>query len=129
MPRTGRPRKVIAVSPAQFVESLAECGCTKTEISARLNISVDTFDRTYAELYRKGREGGKSKIREKLIQTALAGNVVALIFLGKSMLGLKETAAMELSGPDGAAIEMNATNARDRLTALLARTATRQSEG
>jgi hypothetical protein len=126
MPRTGRPKKEITVTPEQFIETLSECGCTKTEIACRLNISVDTFDRSYAALYRKGKECGKSKLREKLVQTALAGNVTALIFLAKATLGLKETNALELSGPDGQPIEMNASDARTRLAALLARSSARQ---
>jgi hypothetical protein len=126
MPRTGRPKKQITVTPEQFIEQLAECGCTKTEISARLSISTDTFDRTYAALYAKGKEAGKSKLREKLIQTALSGNVAALIFLGKSMLGLKETNTVEVSGPEGSSI--NISDARQRLTDLVARQSARSGE-
>lgn len=120
-----RPRKTIEITPEQFVETLAAKQCTKLEIAAKMNISIDTFDRRYAEIYDRGRQVGRSKLREKLFDTALAGNSQVLIFCSKSILGLKETSAMELSGPDGQPIQTE-SNARERLTSLLSRTAARE---
>lgn len=112
-----RPKKQIKITPEQYIADLAALGHSKAEIARLLDISVDTLDRRYAAIYAKGREAGKSKIRRKLIDTALAGNVVALIFLAKAMLGLKETSAVELSGPEGSPLQI--TNARERLSSFL----------
>jgi hypothetical protein len=120
-----RPRKQIVVSPEQYISDLAEKQCSKVEISARLGISVDTLDRHYAEIYTKGRQTGKAKLREKIYDVALAGNTVMLIFLAKAMLGLKETSAMELSGPDQGPLQVDDAS-RAKLAGLLAGIAARQ---
>ena len=122
-----RPQKQITVTPELLITEMAERQCPKTEIASALGISTDTFDRRegYAALYTKGRLAGKCNLRSKLISVALGGNVTALIFLGKSMLGLKETSAMELSGPDGNPLEVNTNDARTRLATILARSASR----
>ena len=82
--KTGRPQAVV---DAKLVENLASIGCTPAEIAAACNCSRDTLDRRFAEVMAKGRENGKTRLRKKQLEIALAGNVVMLIWLGKQILG------------------------------------------
>jgi len=92
----GRPKLEI---DGDLVEKLAGIGCPNKEIAAIVGCSVDTLDRHFAEVIAKGRENGKTRLRKKQIEVALAGNVTMLIFLGKNMLGQADK--QEISGPDG----------------------------
>ena len=81
----GRPRKEIDM---KLVESLANIQCTQEEIAYAMDCSVDTLMRQpgFAEIYKKGKEVGKSSLRRtqwKLAQT----NTAMAIWLGKQYLG------------------------------------------
>jgi hypothetical protein len=95
----GRPK--LNIDP-ELVEKLAGIGCPNKEIAAIVGCSVDTLDRHFAEVIAKGRENGKTRLRKKQIEVALAGNVTMLIFLGKNMLGQADK--QEISGPDGSPV-------------------------
>jgi hypothetical protein len=94
---TGRP---LAVVDAKLVENLAGIGCPNSEIASIVGVSVDTLARRFAEDINKGRNGGKTRLRKKQIELALAGNVTMLIWLGKQMLGQSDQISnhTELSG-------------------------------
>ena len=62
--------------------------------------SIDTLADRFSKVIEKGRENGKTRIREKQIQMALGGNVAMLIWVGKNMLG--QTDKQEISGLEGA---------------------------
>jgi len=94
--KAGRPKLEI---DGDLVEKLAGIGCPNKEIAAIVGCSVDTLDRHFADVIAKGRENGKTRLRKKQIEVALAGNVTMLIFLGKNMLGQADK--QEISGPDG----------------------------
>ena len=94
--KTGRPKLQI---DGELVEKLAGIGCPNKEIASIVGCSVDTLDRHFADVITKGRENGKTRLRKKQIEVALAGNVTMLIFLGKNMLGQADK--QEISGPDG----------------------------
>lgn len=79
----GRPRKVI--NPRQ-VEALARIGCADVDIAEVCQCSVDTITRRFADNLRKGRESLHTRLRQKQIKVALAGNVTMLIWLGKQYL-------------------------------------------
>jgi hypothetical protein len=93
----GRPKIKV---DAALVEKLAGIGCPNKEIAAIVGCSVDTLDRRCADVIAKGRENGKTRIRQKQIQVALGGNVAMLIFLGKNMLG--QTDKQEITGIENA---------------------------
>lgn len=86
-PKTGRPQAVV---DPKLVENLASIGCTLSEVAAACNCSKDTIERRFATEMAKGRENGKTRLRKKQLEVALAGNVVMLIWLGKQMLGQSE---------------------------------------
>jgi hypothetical protein len=97
--KTGRPKLQI---DGELVEKLAGIGCPNKEIASIVGCSVDTLDRHFADVITKGRENGKTRLRKKQIEVALAGNVTMLIFLGKNMLGQADK--QEISGPDGSPV-------------------------
>lgn len=92
----GRPK--LNIDP-DLVEKLAGIGCPNKEIAAIVGCSVDTLTDRFSDVINKGRENGKTRLRKKQIEVALAGNVSMLIFLGKNMLGQSDK--QEISGPDG----------------------------
>ena len=95
--KVGRPKIKI---DAALVEKLAGIGCPNKEIASIVGCSVDTLDRHFADVITKGRENGKTRIRQKQIQMALGGNVAMLIWVGKNMLG--QTDKQEISGLESA---------------------------
>ncbi len=72
------------------VEKLAQMQCTMKEIAAFFDCSVDTLERRFAEVIRKGREKGRITLRRLQWQAAQKGNVTMMIWLGKQMLGQSE---------------------------------------
>jgi len=94
MPR-GRPRKKLDVDK---LEKLAGIGCTMKEIASVMDVSVDTLERNYADLIKKGREGFHMSLRRLQYKSALAGNVTMLIWLGKQNLGQSDKAHLTHSG-------------------------------
>jgi IS30 family transposase len=91
-------KKTIAAEPAKvgrpkanvdpdLVEKLASIGCSIKEIAAACNCHPDTIRDNFSTEITKGQENGKTRLRKKQIEVALAGNVSMLIFLGKNMLG------------------------------------------
>lgn len=102
--KTGRPSSEI---DARLVENLASIGCTLKEIAAACNCHQDTLLNRFSEVMDKGRENGKTRLRKKQIELALAGNVTLLIWLGKQMLGQAEKveARTEHSGQIGGTLD------------------------
>jgi hypothetical protein len=98
----GRP--MLQIDPDQ-VEKLASIGCTKAEICAVVGCSQDTLMARFSEQIAKGQENGKTRLRKKQIEVALAGNVSMLIFLGKNMLGQSDAMRNEITGADGGPIQ------------------------
>ena len=100
--KAGRPKLQV---DSDLVEKLAGIGCPTSEIAAIVGCSVDTLDRNFAEVMSKGRENIKTRLRKKQIDTAMSGNVVMLIWLGKQMLGQTDKVSNELTGPNGGPIQ------------------------
>lgn len=97
-----RPRKKI--DPVA-VEKLAMIGCTVPEIAAYCDCSVDTIDRRFADLVKKGKEQGKSSLRRMQWKAAEAGNTGMLVWLGKQLLGQRDKT--EFSGPGGGPMQIH----------------------
>lgn len=81
----GRPRKEIDM---KLVENLANIQCTQEEIAYAMDCSVDTLMRQpgFAEIYKKGKEAGKSSLRRTQWKLA-QNNTTMAIWLGKQYLG------------------------------------------
>jgi hypothetical protein len=78
-----RPKKNI---DPELVEKLASIFCTMEDMSLILDCSVDTLERRFAEVIKKGRSKSKASLRRKQYEVAQSGNVTMLIWLGKQHL-------------------------------------------
>lgn len=89
-----RPRKQI---DEKAVEALASCGGTLEEIAAKLDCSVDTLSRRFADTIKRGREIGRISLRGKQYEKAMKGDTGLLIWLGKQMLGQRDKSEINLT--------------------------------
>lgn len=124
----GRPKKEV---DARLVEQLASIGCTMGEIAAAADCSVDTLERRFADVIAKGQENGKTRLRKKQIEVALAGNVSMLIWLGKQMLGQAEKveAKTEHSGQINGTLDPDAKKAVEDWAKNIQRNIKKQRRG
>jgi hypothetical protein len=88
----GRPRKEL--NQPTF-EAPCEIQCTLSEIADVLRVSEDTverwcertYERGFAECFKKFSAGGKTSLRRQQFELAREGNTTMLIRLGKQYLG------------------------------------------
>jgi hypothetical protein len=94
-PKRGRPKKFVDL---EMIERLASIQCTHTEVASALGISVDTLTRhpNFAEVYKRGTEGGRKSLRRMQFESANKGNVVMQIWLGKQYLGQSDQVKSEI---------------------------------
>ena len=86
------------ISQEQF-ESLCAIQCTEEEILSVLKVSKDTllrwckeiYNTDFATIYEEKRQLGKASLRRMQWKTAEKGNVTMQIWLGKNLLGQKES--------------------------------------
>lgn len=93
------------IKPEQ-VEPLAERFWAKSEIAAYLNCHVDTITNRFQDIYLKGRESGKAKLRDVQLKSAMGGNVTMQIWLGKQYLGQTDKQETEINLPQEIIIEL-----------------------
>lgn len=109
----GRPRLEMSEEDFKKLISMARIHCTAEECAAVLGVSPDTVDRRlkergfagFADFYSRYTAEGRASIRRMQWKAAEAGNVSALIWLGKQLLGQRDFSRQELSGPEGGPIE------------------------
>jgi hypothetical protein len=94
-PKRGRTKKYVDL---EMVERLASIQCTHSEIASALGLSVDTVARNlyFAEVYKRGAEGGRTSLRRMPFESANKGNVVMQIWLEKQYLGQSDRATTEV---------------------------------
>jgi hypothetical protein len=90
-----------------LVETLASIGCTLEEIGAVVGVSPRTLIRreeeeTFREAIERGRGRARVSVRRALWKSAMAGNVTAMIWLGKRMLGQRSYEREEKNKADTA---------------------------
>jgi len=101
-----RPRKEMDIDQ---LKNMVRIQCTAEECAGVLEVSVDTIDRRlkeegyggFADFYKKHSDEGKASLRRAQWKAAQDGNPTMLVWLGKQMLGQKDVARQEHSGPDG----------------------------
>jgi|SRR6185437_3891838 len=96
MVMAGRPRTEYPDNLAGIVMRLAGIGCTISEIEAVTDIKIETLERHYGELLKKGRETGKACLRRFQWQNAASGNPTMQIWLGKQLLGQSDKAELNV---------------------------------
>ena len=72
------------------VERLSMLGCSADEIAAELGVSERTIWRRCGAILARGTKRSHVRLRSALMKYALAGNPALLVFLAKSVLGLRE---------------------------------------
>lgn len=92
MAKMGRPKFVIDYA---LVADLAKIHCTQQEIANILGCAVRTLqnDDEFMRVYQTGLDEGKKSLRRWQFAAAEKGNVAMLIWLGKQLLGQRETPA------------------------------------
>jgi hypothetical protein len=111
-PVMGRP--VIEIDWDEF-EKLCELQSTLAEIAGWFRCSEDTIESkckeyygsTFSEVFAQKRGKGNISLRRAQMQTALDGNAIMQIFLGKNRLGQADKQEIELS-TDGLQIILGA---------------------
>lgn len=84
---SGKPPKIL---DATQIENMAALMCTMSEMAAHFDVSVDTLERNYADVIKRGQERGKESLRRMQWKSAMSGNVTMQIWLGKQMLKQRE---------------------------------------
>lgn len=110
MARTGRPRAEI--NQTEF-EKLCAMQCTEDEVLAWFNINESTLNRwckrtykeTFAEVFRKKKEGGKISLRRRQWHLAEKSATMA-IFLGKNYLGQRDERQIAVENIDNTVKEL-----------------------
>lgn len=115
------------------VQLLAGFGITEKFIAGELDISVPTLKKKYKHELETGKEKADSMVAQSLFNKATGdgqGAVAAAIFWAKTRMRWRETpTALELSGPDGGAIQVEQVSARELILNKLNSLASRTGEG
>jgi hypothetical protein len=82
------------------LEKLASLQCTQPEIAAYFKVSLQAVEQAlqkpaFRDAYNRGRHSGIVSLRRAQFQAALNGNPALLIWLGKQLLGQRDTLITE----------------------------------
>ena len=81
---------------ADEVREMAEAGCNDSEIGDFLGCAHTTISRRFAQDLVKSRVTLKKRLRAKQVEMALEGDKTMLIWLGKQMLGQRDSPAVAI---------------------------------
>jgi hypothetical protein len=106
--RVGRRAVKIDLEELERISSMQP---TDDEIAHFFGVSVRTIERrkkkpAFADAMERGRAKGRLSVRRMLFTLAGKGNVAAVIFMAKNLLGYKDYFSNEHSGPDGGPIPL-----------------------
>jgi AraC-like DNA-binding protein len=82
--KTGRP---LADIDEEQVRELASMNCSLDEIAAVVRCEKTTLHRRFAMVIEEGRKCGRSSLKRRLWELAMAGNTQVAIWLSRNMLG------------------------------------------
>ena len=102
------------------VEVLAGFGLPQHQIAILVECDPKTLRKHFETELSVGDAKATAKIAQTLFNKAAAGDTACMIFWMKVRAGWRETARVELSGPDGAPLNFDAAAARERIEARLA---------
>lgn len=103
------------------VEVLSGLGLPQTQIATLIGCDPKTLREHFREVLDVGDAKATAKVAQALITKALSGDTACMIFWMKARAGWKETGRIEVSGPDGAAVQIEAV--RERIAGRFARLA------
>ncbi len=102
LPYYGGGRKKAALDPVQL-EKLCMMQCPLAEIAAWFGVATKTIERRakepkFAELLERGKQKGRIAIRRALMDQVQKGNMTAIIWAGKNILGYRDSVDAQISG-------------------------------
>lgn len=109
--KAGRPPKELTDQQRGEVETLAAFLSTE-QMAAYFCMSHDTFtaicerEPEILRAYKRGKAKAIGKVAQGLVQKALAGDTTSAIFFLKTQARWRETERHEITGADGAPIEL-----------------------
>ena len=109
--KAGRPAKTLTDKQRAEVETLAAF-LSAEQVADYFGIGRTTFfnmmdrDADIAERYKRGKSKVVAKVAQGLIQKALSGDTTSAIFFLKTQARWRETERHEITGADGAPIEL-----------------------
>jgi hypothetical protein len=118
----GRPSHKPDEASRRQVEALAGYGVREDEIGEFIGVDPKTLRKHYRQELRQGHTKANAKVAENLYRRATGEGreaVTAAIFWLKTRAGWRETLAHEVSGPEGAPIEVEECSTRDLAKAVL----------
>ena len=107
----GQPKKTLSDAHRAEVETLAAV-LSVEQMSAYFGICSNTFtamcerDPTILEAYKRGKAKAIENVAQGLVQKALAGDTTSAIFFLKTQARWRETERHEITGADGAPLEL-----------------------
>jgi hypothetical protein len=119
----GRPAHKPDSASRRQVEALAGYGVPEVEIGDVIGVDPKTLRKHYRKELSQGHTKANAKVAENLYRRATGEGreaVIAAIFWLKTRAGWRESIAHELSGRDGAPIEVEDHSTRDLAKAVLA---------
>jgi hypothetical protein len=90
-------RPIVHKLDESLIEKLASIHCTLEEIASICDCSTATLKRRYAPLIKEAKAKGRSSLRRYQWEHAQKGNPALLIWLGKQLLGQKDTSRIEIT--------------------------------
>lgn len=103
------------------LEKLCGMQCTDEEIAAWFGVCTKTIERLrqkvqFREVMEAAKAKGRVSLRRSLFRLAGSGNIAAVIFLAKNVLGYRDVLRNEQTGPDGGPISFEARPDLSQLT-------------
>jgi hypothetical protein len=94
------------------LEKLCSLQCTHEELAAWFNCSTRTIEKyakkpEFAEVMARGRAKGRISVRRAQMKLLESGNATMGIWLGKQLLGQRDVTPVELSGANGAPLQIS----------------------
>lgn len=77
------------------LENLAAIDCSFEEMAVILNCSVSILHKRFSTVIERGRARGRSSLKRKQYEAAMAGDRTMLVWLGKVRLGQRETQVIQ----------------------------------
>lgn len=91
---------------AATIATMSLAGFTIRQVCETLKLSAETIAQHYDDEMKHGRTRMMTDVVASLAQRAIAGSDTAAIFLAKARLGWSDRTNIELTGKDGAPIEI-----------------------